>query len=40
MLDQPVYGGHGRHRVLENALPLAENQVEANHYTTAFVNIL
>jgi hypothetical protein len=27
VMDQPVNGGHGRHRILENLVPLGEHQI-------------
>ena len=30
-MDEPVDGGHGGHRVLEDPVPLAEDQVGGDH---------
>ena len=35
MVDQPVYRRRGRHRVLEDALPLRERQIADQHDAAA-----
>ena len=38
-MDQPVDGRHGRHRILEDLFPLAENQVGTDQQTAPFVTL-
>jgi hypothetical protein len=37
VMYQTVHGGHGRYGVLEDALPMAEDQVGADHHAAALI---
>lgn len=39
MMDEPIDGRRGGHRVLEDRLPLRERQVAGQKYASAFVTV-
>ena len=36
-MDESVDGGHGRHRVFEDLIPLGKHQIAGDHHAAPFV---